>query len=114
MDVATGGEGLVVQEVLPIVHIGTTQLYQRTLTEEDGKIPFQVRKQPATEIAIIVKSTNPLMFIDGSKVRRSLPLFLYADFIKACLEWLLDASNCSSETGLLSYPVLSCPVTSHP
>ena len=72
MDVATGSEGLVVEEVLPIVHIGTTLLYERTLTEEDGKIPFEVRKLPATEIAIIMKSTDPLVFVDGSKVRRSI------------------------------------------
>ena len=71
MDVATGSEGLVVEEVLPIVHIGTTLLYERTLTEEDGKIPFEVRKLPATEIAIIMRSTDPLVFVDGSKVRRS-------------------------------------------
>ena len=58
---------MVVQEVLPIVQIGSTLLFQRTLNEEDGKIPFQVKKLPATEIAIITKSTNPL-FVDGSKV----------------------------------------------
>lgn len=68
MDVATGNEGLVVEEVLPIVHIGSTLLCTRTLTEEDGKIPFQVFQQPATETAVIIKSTNPVMFVDGSKV----------------------------------------------
>ena len=70
MDVATGNEGLVVEEVLPIVHIGSTLFYERILTEEDGKIPFEVRKLPATEIAVIMKSTDPLVFVDGSKVRQ--------------------------------------------
>ena len=70
-DVATGNEGLVVQEVLPIVHIGTTSLYERTLTEADGKLPFQLIKQPATENAIITKPADKDKgnFIEGSKVR---------------------------------------------
>lgn len=38
------------------------------MTEEDGKIPFQVKKLPATETAIITKSTDPNNFIDGSKI----------------------------------------------
>ena len=68
LDVATGNEGLVVQEVLPIVHIGSTLLCTRTLTEDDGRIPFQVFQLPATETAVIIKSNNPLVFVDGSKV----------------------------------------------
>eukprot|EP00596_Hydrurales_sp_CCMP1899_P005588 CAMPEP_0119044806 /NCGR_PEP_ID=MMETSP1177-20130426/34709_1 /TAXON_ID=2985 /ORGANISM="Ochromonas sp, Strain CCMP1899" /LENGTH=419 /DNA_ID=CAMNT_0007015505 /DNA_START=1364 /DNA_END=2620 /DNA_ORIENTATION=- len=68
MDLMTGGGSFVVKEVLPIVHIGTTLLYERTLTEEDGKIPFQVRKLPATETALITKSSYPDNYIDGSKI----------------------------------------------
>ena len=105
MDVATGGEGLVVQEVLPIVHIGTTQLDQRTLTEEDGKIPFQVRKLPATEIAIIAKSTNPLMFIDGSKVQLSLPLFTsflsFQDMLRIAMDMLCVKMRLWNSTAVL-------------
>ena len=87
-DVAIGTEGLVVQEVLPIVHIGTTQLYERTLTEEDGKLPFQVRRLPATQIAIITKSQNLIQFVDGSKVRHTLFLFhFYFTFISFYLRF---------------------------
>jgi hypothetical protein len=43
--------------------IGTTLLYERTLTEEEGKIPFQVRKLPATQTALITKSTDPNNYI---------------------------------------------------
>ena len=81
LDVATGNEGLVVQEVLPIVHIGSTLLCTRTLTEDDGKIPFQVFQLPATETAVIIKSNNPLVFVDGSKV---ILRILYHDPLPPC------------------------------
>ena len=80
VDVATGNDGLVVLEVLPIVQIGSTLRLQRTLNEEDGKIPFDVKKLPATEIAIITKSKNPL-FVDGSKVRAHVHKYLHFLFL---------------------------------
>jgi hypothetical protein len=39
-----GGEGLVIREILPIVHIGNTRTYVCEITEDDGKIPFKLRR----------------------------------------------------------------------
>jgi len=50
------GEGLVVTDVHPIVHIGNTGIYTRVLTEEDG-IPFSLAREPGSEMAIIDKKT---------------------------------------------------------
>ena len=67
-DAASSGGGLVVRELLPIVHIGSAFYYERTIHEEEGRIPFQTKRIPATEVAVVYKSTNPNVFTDGSKI----------------------------------------------
>jgi len=70
------GEGLVVTDVHPIVHIGNTGIYHRVLTEEGG-IPFSLAREPGSNTAIIEKksgdgaegvSTDGAEFKEGSKL----------------------------------------------
>jgi hypothetical protein len=58
---------LVVQDIHPIIHIGSTAFYTREISELEGKVPFRTKKQPASEVALIAESDNE-QFIVGSKL----------------------------------------------
>ena len=58
LDEPTGTGGLVVRDLHPIIHIGNTTMYERRVTEEEGKVPFKIKKIPGSETAIIAESEN--------------------------------------------------------
>ena len=59
---------LVVLDLLPIVHIGSTNRYISVIPEEIGRIPFRTKRQPGSEVALIADSTNEQNFINNSKI----------------------------------------------
>ena len=60
-------EGVVVSDVHSILHIGSTRLYTRSITEDEGKIPFKLRRLPGTETAIVTE-TESNVFLNDSKL----------------------------------------------
>jgi len=67
LDEPVGDEGLVVRDTHPILQIGNTSTYEKKITEEEGKIPFRIKKIPGTETAIIASTDND-QFAVGSKI----------------------------------------------
>jgi hypothetical protein len=51
----TYGDGIVYEEPLPIVRIGCTSIFERKLDEEMGMIPFQVKRVPGSNTAVVWK-----------------------------------------------------------
>lgn len=51
-------EGVVVSDIHSILHIGSTRIYTRTITEDERKIPFKLKKLPGTEIALITEAES--------------------------------------------------------
>ncbi len=46
LDEPSGDDALVVRDIHPIIHIGTTAIYTREITELEGRVPFRTKKQP--------------------------------------------------------------------
>lgn len=63
-----GAADEVVLDLLPIVRIGTTNIYVATITEEVGRIPFRTKRLPGSEVAVIANSSSETVFINGSKI----------------------------------------------
>jgi hypothetical protein len=57
----------VVNEVHPIVSIGTAGRYTRVITETMGRVPFKLKRSPFMEVAVVAESTDG-HFLDGSKI----------------------------------------------
>ena len=64
-DDTNGGEAIA--DLVPIVNIGNTNSYIKTLSDGDGVMPFSISKSPGTEEAVIGQSTDE-SFIIGSKL----------------------------------------------
>lgn len=70
-----GEEGLVVRDVHPVIHIGSTTRYTVTVTEDDGFSKdvgkdgggFKIKRVPGTETAVIGQVSSTL-FQRGSKI----------------------------------------------
>ena len=72
-----GEEGLVVRDIHPVIHIGSTNRYTVYLTEDEG-FPrdkgkdqgggFKIKRVPGTEAAVIGDDVNSLAFSRGSKI----------------------------------------------
>lgn len=62
-----GDDGLVVTDVHSIVQIGTTNLYTWTITKEEGKVPFKLKRLPCSEEAIVADTENE-QIVNGSKI----------------------------------------------
>eukprot|EP01041_Mallomonas_annulata_P009511 gene9511-19766_t len=66
IDEMSRSDGMVVTDVHPIVHIGNTGIYTRTLTEDDG-VPFTIKRVPGGEGAVVEDSEDKERFRVGSK-----------------------------------------------
>ena len=63
-----GEEGLVVRDVHPVIHIGSTTMYRSTVTEDEGfPKDFKIKRVPGTETAII-GDPGTEKFSKGSKI----------------------------------------------
>jgi hypothetical protein len=60
-------EGIVVSDVHSILHIGSTRVYTRSITEDEGKIPFKLKRLPGTDIAMVSESESGF-FMNDSKL----------------------------------------------
>ncbi len=65
---ANPGAENIISDVLPIVHIGNTSRYTRSLTDDENhQIPFKIKKLPWMEMAVIAESTDG-HFLVNSKI----------------------------------------------
>jgi hypothetical protein len=65
---STGGDGVVISDLQSIVHIGSTYVYRRVLTDFETGIPFSISRRVGTQDALIEKSKDSSQFVQGSRI----------------------------------------------
>ena len=60
--------GVIVQDALPIVHIGTTSHFSFTVSDSEGRLPFKTKRMAGSEIALIADTKNEQLIPNGSKI----------------------------------------------